>query len=423
MSARTPFIPSNTRPASRVSHKKDQNIDSSSNTSQFAPDPLHAGTDASMQKLAPGTDVQKNSAIKPLNLNGLVKKSAPSQATGLGISRPPTASISRRSSLENNSNDHTNAANNTLIRRDSAVHASVNLVTPIPRAAAQGNSPLYNSSSPVLQSTNKPFKTPAAPAHHSPVKLTHITASTSQDDLHREQFRLNPNLSNPIPPQRILLDDTHSLPGLIPKNRTKRARPDARPEDEQENDLVYPGENPGSGKRYKPNHHPQGDVDYLRQSFSPPRFSSPIDDASHSEYHRSPNMHHHQQQHGPSDSFINLSHHSNGTSQGQNSLDKLLGCQAHVFVEDHMEWYGQLTNKWRECTMEEWVKGADEIMAKYSKILDQVKKHMETKLKLFASFDAQVTNHKAVLEDRARLLDGVKQRLVSNSQTILGPGV
>ncbi|KAK7037780.1 hypothetical protein VNI00_010741 [Paramarasmius palmivorus] len=432
MSARTPFVPNNSRPASRVANRKDQNADSSSNSSQFTPDlsnPLHAGTDASqahsLQKPASSIDNTKISAIngaaKPLNLNGFMKKPPGVQPPGPSASRSSNAPVPRRSSLENASNDTTNAIN-TLIRRDAVAHTSINLVTPIPRAAAQSNNPLYQSNSPVLQSVANPFKTPAVPMQHSPAKSTHISSSTAQDDLHREQFRFNTNMTTSVPPQRILVDDNHTLPGLIPKNRTKRTRPDATAEEEQETDLVYLGESNGPAKRYKSHHHSDGsaNIDYMRQSFSPQRFSSPIDDPSQSDYHRSPkgsNMYHHQHS---GDGFMNISQHPGSASQGQNSLDRLLGCQAHVFVEDHMEWYQQLSTKWRECTMEEWVKGADEIMDKYSKILDLVKKHMETKLKLFTSFDTQVANHRLVLDDRAKLLDGVKQRLVSNSQTILG---
>lgn len=43
-------------------------------------------------------------------------------------------------------------------------------------------------------------------------------------------------------------------------------------------------------------------------------------------------------------------------------------------------------------------------------------------MKLFASFDSKVDAHNSVLNDREKLLDGVKERLVNESGNVLGPG-
>jgi hypothetical protein len=43
-------------------------------------------------------------------------------------------------------------------------------------------------------------------------------------------------------------------------------------------------------------------------------------------------------------------------------------------------------------------------------------------MKLFASFDAEVEKHNAVLEEREKTLDGVKARLVQESGNVLGKG-
>lgn len=57
-----------------------------------------------------------------------------------------------------------------------------------------------------------------------------------------------------------------------------------------------------------------------------------------------------------------LSHGSNASAdggRGGDALDKLLGCHADAYIEDHMEKYEQLAAKWRDCSMEEWMHGAD----------------------------------------------------------------
>lgn len=41
-------------------------------------------------------------------------------------------------------------------------------------------------------------------------------------------------------------------------------------------------------------------------------------------------------------------------------------------------------------------------------------------MKLFASFDAKVDVHNGVLDEREKVLDGVKKRLVQESGSVLG---
>ena len=48
-----------------------------------------------------------------------------------------------------------------------------------------------------------------------------------------------------------------------------------------------------------------------------------------------------------------------GEGDGLGTLDKLLGCDTGAYVEAHMETYERAVNKWRECSMEEWIAGAD----------------------------------------------------------------
>jgi len=47
-------------------------------------------------------------------------------------------------------------------------------------------------------------------------------------------------------------------------------------------------------------------------------------------------------------------------SQGEsNALEKILGQDPNVYVRDHMDVYENLVNKWTDCTMDEWIAGAN----------------------------------------------------------------
>ncbi|KAK7466072.1 hypothetical protein VKT23_004797 [Stygiomarasmius scandens] len=105
--------------------------------------------------------------------------------------------------------------------------------------------------------------------------------------------------------------------------------------------------------------------------------------------------------------------------EARSSLDKLLSCDTSAFVDEHMDKYERLANRWRECDMDEWIKGADEIMTKYCKILDFVKDHMSRKLKLFTTFDAQVDAHNEVLAERKEVLESAKRKLLEGGGSMI----
>ncbi|KAI0644159.1 hypothetical protein C8Q79DRAFT_927973 [Trametes meyenii] len=60
----------------------------------------------------------------------------------------------------------------------------------------------------------------------------------------------------------------------------------------------------------------------------------------------------------------------------QQALFRLLGQDLDIFAEAHADSYEQARRKWAECSAEEWTKGADELMGRFSKMLDFVKDHM-----------------------------------------------
>jgi len=46
-------------------------------------------------------------------------------------------------------------------------------------------------------------------------------------------------------------------------------------------------------------------------------------------------------------------------------LEKLLGRDADAFVQEHMETYDALVTKWSNCTMAEWISGAEGLLSKH----------------------------------------------------------
>ncbi|KAE9406721.1 hypothetical protein BT96DRAFT_933916 [Gymnopus androsaceus JB14] len=405
-----------------------------------------------------------NNMLKPLNINGLFRKPGSGSQGSLSMSARKSNSNQVEKASSSNEPSMLTALNKARsIRRD---NAPTPVLAPKPLSAV--------SASDLLSSSSSSFKTPSIPA--SSATSLHVTTEThipiSDESTHPHQYKFG-NAG----PQRVMLHDDRAISspvmGIIPKHThrdrasKKRGRTDLEAEDDlRDSDIMYGNRiDPGPAKRYKTSalaiepDYMEGrkeerfideDIEsHPRRSFSPQPLSSPVDrpESRHSrhgdyqqhnspsEYRVSPAQGFHQHQHqqmlqdlvaggnsgahhgmGPP----SMSNESNDGARGSDALDKLLGCQVDAYIEDHMEKYEQLAAKWRDCSMEEWVKGGDEIMAKYVKILDFVKNHMTTKLKLFTTFDQQVEVHNSVLGERAKVLEGVKTNVVAQSGNILG---
>ncbi|KAJ4467418.1 hypothetical protein C8J55DRAFT_565279 [Lentinula edodes] len=478
MSARTPFIPNNSRPASRAAHTKDDSaLTPAARDASFTPDlsnPLHVDMLKSTfqvpssikdSDLSDHNSSAGKNASKSANLNGLFRTSSGSQGSLNLSGRKSNANQTNSTSTESPSLLATAKA--LSIRREQAGTPSVFAPKPLNAVSAAA---LLSSSS---------FKTPALP-NSSVTNLlvkneAHISNGNEENPHPASQYK-----HGNAPPQRVLLhndDSTRTIPtsmaGLIPKHgrrdHDRNTKKRGRVELDADDDMMYANHmDPGPAKRYKTNVPIQVGIDtrsymveedvgrlpHVQSRFSPQLLSSPIERSESPQMtrhgphdyqqHTSPSEHHalgfeqHQHQYlpgmsrdlrgngdedGDGDRGIGPPSLSNGShasiGMGGDALDKLLGCQADAYIEDHMQKYEQLTTKWKECSMEEWVKGADEIMVKYSKILDFVKNHMTTKLKLFTSFDKQLEAHDSILDNRAKVLEGVKSKLVAQSGSIL----
>ncbi|KAJ7189527.1 hypothetical protein GGX14DRAFT_580632 [Mycena pura] len=108
------------------------------------------------------------------------------------------------------------------------------------------------------------------------------------------------------------------------------------------------------------------------------------------------------------------------------------------FARSSVDKYMRSAERWRSCSREEWIAGADsesrlhtclhitvvfhrttEMAATYTKILDFAKAHMAEKAKLFAQCEGRLQGHGRVLVERDGLLVRVKQRLVEESGDVL----
>ncbi|KAI0640488.1 hypothetical protein C8Q79DRAFT_996420 [Trametes meyenii] len=104
----------------------------------------------------------------------------------------------------------------------------------------------------------------------------------------------------------------------------------------------------------------------------------------------------------------------------QQALFRLLGQDLDIFAEAHADSYEQARRKWAECSAEEWTKGADELMGRFSKMLDFVKDHMTAKITLYATLHTKIAEHKIVLADRQQALNDARESLVREGGAVVG---
>lgn len=226
MSARTPFVPGGSRPASRAAHAQEQDHNSKA-TPQFTADlsnPLHAPSNASVRSLSnaePSTQSNKNNTLasaagtgtRPLNTSGLLKKST--GARHQTASRRPTivenASL-RPDTADPNSHVHQDQNQNYQPTRNQMS----NIIAPMPRQAPRPSSPTLSAniaSGVFATSTSQTvFRMPALPppptlptnSNIQPETDAHISASAlgfsfakPHSTTEKQQFQL------PSPPTSV----------------------------------------------------------------------------------------------------------------------------------------------------------------------------------------------------------------------------
>ncbi|KAJ7135847.1 hypothetical protein C8R44DRAFT_769156 [Mycena epipterygia] len=104
-------------------------------------------------------------------------------------------------------------------------------------------------------------------------------------------------------------------------------------------------------------------------------------------------------------------------------MDRLLHLlkadQLDLACDAKIEKYTSSVEKWKACSREEWMAGAEELTGRYNKIFDFVKSHMAEKVQLFATCDGRLQQQNEVLNERETLLAGVKDVLVAESGNVL----
>ncbi|KAH0585616.1 hypothetical protein H2248_008844 [Termitomyces sp. 'cryptogamus'] len=463
MSARTPFMPI-VRPPSRLAAQED----TQTAHSPFTVDPnspLNASTvpknqvDANSQ-----ADATKNVSLsveaQPLNTSSLLKgRNSNQQGHSQSSTRRPFQFAPEKAPIRPGTADPRSKLDQKPNRSN-----SLNILAPIPRQAPRPSSPSLSTNSvsgiftsnvplPMFRLPNLPLSTPN---DNQSKNDTHISNSAlgfpssnphALPDMQKSQlpsppnslrsrgarnivttdleippppppFTLNFSNSNQTGPQRVLLNpdgtrgtlaDYTPIPDdmQLTLNRTnslrlKRSYPDRELDSEHQNEA-------NDFKRYKK----EDDGHYQRAKSVASHPSSPGTVSVHSlnQIHTPDHSHRHM---SPMDGHVN--YFTNNSS----GLTRLLGCEVDAYVDHHVEQYEQIVERWKGCTMEEWIAGAEEQAARYTKILDFVKNHMSSKMRLFASFDVKIDGHQNILADREKALEGVKTRLVQQSAHALG---
>ncbi|KAI9507865.1 hypothetical protein F5148DRAFT_49798 [Russula earlei] len=89
-------------------------------------------------------------------------------------------------------------------------------------------------------------------------------------------------------------------------------------------------------------------------------------------------------------------------------------------LERYAELYEKGAECWSRSTMEEWLAGANDIMAKFSDLLDIIKEHMSSKVNLYRSLHTKLADEYNSLEQRTTELRDASQALVRDTGNIGG---
>ncbi|KAF7424557.1 hypothetical protein PC9H_009864 [Pleurotus ostreatus] len=461
MSARQQFFP---RPASRATHvNNDEN--NSAPSKQFQPDPTNplnqksSATGSSTGSSIPNPQTKHhNPEPKQLNLSSLRKPR-------LGLSSANGSAQGAQNQDMGSPQINERGQNPTGFKARGSLKQQINIASPTPHPLRDVSQLLATSSPNGTFGVNtsfseSSFRMPVLPPAATDAIPASFQANSgkaiSQDAAHTStQFSAEASFTSPtssldIPnprggdmlidelsestndhsafnlslpfgdysgPQRVLLEedglqDSARLPdsrkGSMRKQKptTKRSRADFE-------DSVREGVSHGRAKHLRP-----------EQAYTHERESLERDDL-HEQYHPVAST--------PAQS-------GNAPLPRMNTLDKLLGLDVDQYIESHLEKYEEAREKWKTCSMDEWTAGADgmvmsitelttplpehhhfiELTHRFGQVLDFVKDHMTTKMKLFATMNQKIDEHNTVLDERSKSLVLAKDQLVKDSGTVLG---
>lgn len=200
MSARTPFVPMSSRPASRANMKE---------SNQFTPDPNNPLNSENAVVKQPASEFETQTVnpapktpFRPLNTSNLQKKNP-----NAVVNRPSRNAMPRRSvSVIENTVVHASES-----RTDAqAVNNRHNIVSPTPVSASHPASPLFSNNAAAGMFTNptSAFKLPMNPALHTSPDMKTVDVSGLETITHpvRKVYKLSTSHSKQNGPQRVLVD-------------------------------------------------------------------------------------------------------------------------------------------------------------------------------------------------------------------------
>ncbi|KAJ7776609.1 hypothetical protein DFH07DRAFT_766802 [Mycena maculata] len=480
MSARQPFIPGtgfapSSRPESRSAHASTATNNSTS-TPHFVADssnPLNG------EPIAGNTqkDRIEDSENRPLNIGSLTKSNRsqnppssrrsslqttnhiPRSATSDPLSLHAPGHPMRPGTSDPHSKSHT--VPNHRLQAHSLANAH-SIVAPTPLQARSAPSMFSNPAA----SFSSSFKTPALPTtrvsseQHAESQTTDqnpASADQPRDDIVPDNpaFRLK-TLSSQRGPHRLVFgaravtnltqeeDEIYEIPDADANAarsgnaRNKRGRSEVDDDDDDDDEQGHMQGYGGHAKRFK------GQQQVVERQNDEGIYLRSND--GNEIYHRSPSPHEVQEYPPPQQprhrsgnrssnptpaapghrvpqQYSNSTLHSPENSQHTSDVARLLQLfkaeDLDLACDARIEKYTRLSEKWKTCTREEWLAGADELTANYAKIFDFVKSHMTAKVQLFATCDGRLQQQTEVLKDRETLLAGVKDKLVAESGSVL----
>ncbi|KAH7928315.1 hypothetical protein BV22DRAFT_210925 [Leucogyrophana mollusca] len=82
-----------------------------------------------------------------------------------------------------------------------------------------------------------------------------------------------------------------------------------------------------------------------------------------------------------------------------------------------------ICRRWEDCSQEEWMQGADEIVKEFHDILNMFKEHMAAKVKLYSMFSKQLADHKDRVHEKTEKLKDMKQSIAGDLMGMTKKGI
>ncbi|KAJ7161546.1 hypothetical protein C8R46DRAFT_1353406 [Mycena filopes] len=392
----------------------------------------------------------ENAENAPLNIESLTKgnRAQNSLARRQSMQAPPRPSTSDPHSMSAPANHHIirpgtsdpHSKPKSALTANHRVQAH-SIAAPTPLQARSTPSMFSNAihGSSFSSTASSTFKTPALPGSRlSPPPSSDIFRAPANDQpqpsLEHSQENDTASYTLPSQPGPYRIDFSAPVTDLTQdddvyevleseiaavRGRQKRGRSEVDDEGDEEDERVQYAKRFKTGQDYGRPSHAAAATDMYRRSST----SSPHEIAYPPA--QQPRQHHRRTAGNPHPQTVHQNRNTN-TNVNRTPNSQLLQLlkpedfDLAAIAEAKVEKYMRLKEKGRGCKKEEWLAGADELTALYTKIFDFVKDHMTSKIQVFARLDDAVRAHGRVLEERAGLLADAEAQFVVDAGNVLG---